>query len=112
MHVWSYSSHSLTILLDYASLNVFTYAFWWTSRTMLLAMNYNGKILFSSANLFNLMPLVKLFEPIFGGTPNLFCYVYAMLGHLDNLLRRAFSVFLFNSKYELLLQFFYYSALL
>jgi hypothetical protein len=107
MHVWSYSSHSLTTLLDYASLNVFHICILVDEQDNVVGheSNYNGKILFCYVNLFNLMPLTKLFGPI-RGTPNLICYVYAMLGHLDNLLRRAFSVFLFNSKYELLLQFF------
>jgi hypothetical protein len=113
MHVWSYSSHSLTIHLDYASLNVFHICILVDEQDSVVGheSNYNGNILFCSANLFNLMPLTKLFGPICG-TPNLISYVYAMLGHLDNLLCRAFSVFLFSSKYELLLQFFYYSALL
>jgi isopentenyl-diphosphate Delta-isomerase len=68
---------------------------------------YNCKILFCSANLLNFCTLLMLFELVCGTVLDL---LFVMLGHLmekidsENLLHRAFSVFLFNSKYELLLQ--------
>jgi isopentenyl-diphosphate Delta-isomerase len=77
---------------------------------------YNCKILFCSANLLNFCALLMLFELVCGTVLDL---LFVMLGHLmekidsENLLHRAFSVFLFNSKYELLLQvcfYFLYSA--
>jgi isopentenyl-diphosphate Delta-isomerase len=77
---------------------------------------YNCKILFCSAYLLNFCTLLMLFELVCGTVLDL---LFVMLGHLmekidsENLLHRAFSVFLFNSKYELLLQvcfYFLYSA--
>ena len=78
---------------------------------MLLAMNQNTTVSLQpplSAYLVRLCALLMLRCPS-NWLLVLQCltsYLYGMLGHLmeKNLLHRAFSVFLFNSKYELLLQ--------
>jgi len=70
MIISSYSSHSLTILLDNACLIFFfTDAFWWTSRTMLLAMSQSTTVRFYSAlqiYLIYLCALLMLFELVCG----------------------------------------------
>jgi isopentenyl-diphosphate delta-isomerase len=66
---------------------------------------YNCKFYFYSSFLV-FYALLMPFELV----AHLTTHLYGMLGHLmekiesENLLHRAFSVFLFNSKYELLLQ--------
>jgi len=118
--VWWNSSHSwiyfLTMLLGY-----FAGAFWWMSRTMLLDTNQNTTVSSIPPGVSNLIlcPFVVIWIGCWNCTWLLIC-MYGVLGHLmekiesENLLHRAFSVFLFNSKYELLLQvwkFSFHSAL-
>lgn len=101
------------------SLNL-TGVFWWMRMIVLLVMKVNtivsGFLLFFT--IFWTVLLLLLRGPVwlFAFSSMLMILYYA--GHLmeniesKNLLHRAFSVFLFNSKYELLLQVWFLSKIL